>query len=158
MNSQVVGFFGSLALVLCSVTAVAAEQPLRAELTVRKVIVQADGKEKLVATDVAKPGDLLEYQVTYRNVGEKPAKNIAGTLPAPHNVAYIKDSVSPANAVASIDGARFSAMPLMRKVPDATGQYRLEEVPESEYRYLRWNLGDLQPGQSKTISARMRIN
>jgi hypothetical protein len=30
-------------------------------------------------------------------------------------------------------------------------------VPQSEYRALRWNLGDLGTNQSQTVAARMRV-
>lgn len=40
-------------------------------------------------------------------------------------------------------------------LPD--GRTARREVPASEYRFLRWNLGDLPAGSTRTVRARMQL-
>ena len=135
-----------------------AAEPLSATLEAHKVIRAADGKEQFVAASEAKPGDLLEYRATYKNVSAKPLRAVMATLPVPASgVEYLLSSASPAGAQASINGAQFAPAPLQRlvKLPDGTQQQQL--VPAADYRFLRWPLGDLPAGASNTVSARVRV-
>jgi hypothetical protein len=69
----------------------------------------------------------------------------------------LPESVSPAIAEASLDGAKFSPVPLKRRVKDAKGVETEEEVPTSEYRSVRWSIGNLAPGKAVTVRFRVRI-
>lgn len=134
-----------------------AAEPLTATLEARKVLV-ADGKEQFAAASEAKPGDVLEYRATYKNVSKKPLGAVMATLPVPATgVEYLFSSAMPAGAEASIDGTQFAAAPLKRLVQLPDGRHEQQLVPAAEYRFLRWPLGDLPAGASKTVSARMRV-
>jgi len=117
------------------------------------------GKEvKLVPTTRANPGDTIEYQVTYRNKGSTPAKQTRAVLPVPAGgMAYLPDTASPAKVEASLDGKTYAPVPLQREAI-REGKKVTEAVPASEYRFLRWDLGDLPPGQEATVKSRMRLN
>lgn len=135
-----------------------AAEPLSATLEAHKVVRTVDGKEQFVAAAQAKPGDVLVYLATYKNVSDKPLRNVMATLPVPATgVEYLVDSAAPAAVEASIDGVQFALAPLKRlvKLPDGKQQQQL--VATSEYRFLRWPLGDLPAGTSRTVSARMRV-
>lgn len=135
----------------------AADNGVTATLNAYKVIAGKDG-QKLVATTQALPGDTIEYQVTYRNGGTAAAKDVMATLPVPEGgMHYLADSAAPAKVQASLDGKQFAAVPLTRTVMK-DGKQLSETVPASEYRFLRWQLGELAPGRSVTVSSRMRLD
>jgi len=134
----------------------AADNGVTAELHAFKVVTGANG-QKLVATTEALPGDTIEYQVIYRNAGNTAAKDVMATLPVPEGgMAYVADSATPAKAQASLDGKQYAPVPLTRTVV-REGKQVTETVPVSEYRFLRWQLGELAPGRSATVSSRMRL-
>jgi uncharacterized repeat protein (TIGR01451 family) len=130
--------------------------PVETRLEGRKVVVAADGKETFAAADAAKPGDVLEYAATYRNKSRDAITNLAATMPIPGNTEYVPGSARPATAKASIDGRTFADMPLKRKVM-RDGKEIEEQVPYSEYRYLRWTPGALAAEQSLGYTARVRV-
>ena len=135
-----------------------AAEPLTATLEAHKVLLAADGKEQLVAASEAKPGDVLEYRATYRNISAKPLRAVMATLPVPSSgVEYLPNTAAPAGVEASINGAQFAPAPLKRLVTTQDGKPQQQLVPASEYRFLRWPLGDLPAGASKTVSARVRV-
>lgn len=129
-----------------------AVEPVKVNLQAFKV-VSANGKESLVESKTAKPGDVLEYRATYTNTGKKAVTNLAATLPVPQGMEYVALSSQPSSALASVDGQNFSAVPLMRRQADGKEQ----PVPAAEYRALRWKVADLQPGKSFVVSARVRV-
>ncbi|MDN4053869.1 hypothetical protein QPK32_12345 [Massilia sp. YIM B02763] len=120
--------------------------------------VVTSGKDvKLVPTTQANPGDVIEYQVTYQNNGKTPARQVLATLPVPEGgMAYIDGTATPATLMASLDGKTFAPAPLKRQFV-RNGRRQSEPVPASEYRFLRWDLGELAPGQSVTVTSRMRL-
>jgi uncharacterized repeat protein (TIGR01451 family) len=123
----------------------------------QKVTRAADGKEVLAAADRAIPGETIEYRATYSNTGRTAARQVLGTLPVPTNMEYVADSSKPQPQQAALADGNFSAIPLKRKVRQPNGQEVEVIVPQSEYRALRWNLGDLGTNQSQTVAARMRV-
>jgi uncharacterized repeat protein (TIGR01451 family) len=127
-------------------------------VTLRAFQVTGAGKDvRLAPTTQAHPGDVIEYQVTYANAGKAPARQVGATLPIPADgMVYLEGSASPAALQASLDGVKFAPAPLKREIV-RDGRRQSISVPLSEYRFLRWDLGDLAPGQSATVSARMRV-
>ena len=127
------------------------------KLTQRKVIKSADGKEQLVDATTVKPGDVLEYRVTYVNNSAKTVTGLIGELPIPQGLEYQRKSAKPGNSqhsqfkAATKEGV-FAAEPLMRKVGSVQ-----QEVPYSEYRKLNWTLGQLLAGSEVSVSARAQV-
>lgn len=135
----------------------AADKGVTAELHAFKVVSGANGPQ-LVATTEALPGDTIEYQVTYRNGAATPARDVMATLPVPKGgMAYVAGSAAPAKVMASLDGKQYAPVPLTRTV-ERDGKQVTETVPAAEYRFLRWQLGELAPGRSATVSSRMRLD
>jgi uncharacterized repeat protein (TIGR01451 family) len=127
------------------------------DLQVRKVVLQKDGTETLVDA-AAGPGETLEYRATYTNRGAAAARNVQATMPVPEaGIGYVDASAAPGKVMASVDGKQFAPAPLQRVVTLADGSRKSEAVPPSEYRYLRWNLGDLDAGKSAVVRSRMRL-
>lgn len=135
-----------------------AAEPLSVTLEANKVILAAGGKEQLVSASEAKPGDVLEYRAIYRNISKQPLRTVMATLPVPATgVEYLLDSGTPEGVEASVDGVKFAAVPLKRMVKTPDGKQQQQLVPATEYRFLRWPLGDLPAGASKAVSARVRV-
>src|SRR3954466_5929555 len=121
--------------------------PLESTLEQHKVVRAADGKETLAAASSVRPGDVIEYVATYRNTGRAPLTGVEATLPIPPNTEFVPGSARPATARASVDGATYAALPLMRKVVRG-GKTVEEPVPTREYRYLRWSAPQIAGEQS----------
>ena len=87
------------------------------ELTQRKVIKDAQGKEQLVDASTVKPGDVLEYRATYTNNSAKTVTGLVGELPIPLGLEYQRKTARPgaAQVKAATKEGVFSAEPLMRK-------------------------------------------
>ena len=130
--------------------------PVETRLEARKVARAADGAETLVSADAAKPGETIEYAATYRNTGTRAVTNLAATLPIPTNTELVPGSARPANAMASVDGRTFAAPPLKRRVV-RDGKAVEVDIPVSEYRYLRWNAGELGADKALTFTARVKV-
>ena len=141
----------------CMQGASAADNHVNVELHAFKVVTTAAGT-KLVPTDAAQPGDTIQYLATYSNQGKTPAREVMATLPVPAGgLVYVPDTATPAAVLASVDGAHYAALPLMRTVT-RNGKQVNEAIPVSEVRFLRWKLGDIAPGASITVSSRMRLD
>jgi uncharacterized repeat protein (TIGR01451 family) len=120
-------------------------------------IMKSNGTEVQQSGKTAKPGDTIEYVAEYRNTDKVNVRNVVATLPVPAGTEYLPDTESPRPALASTDGTHFAAIPLKRTVRNATGQPKEELVPYSEYRTLRWNLGEISGTGSKTVKARVKV-
>ena len=121
------------------------------------IVRMVGNKEVLELADKAKPGDVIEYSVVYRNPS-KPVKGVLATLPVPQGMEYIAGSAAPKTATASLDGNTFAAIPLKRQVKLADGKTVEQLVPYSDYRFLQWKLGDMANKASFKVSARMRVS
>ena len=148
---------GASALIL-SMTATEANAEVMAVLSAQRVVADTAGKETHSEVRTAKPGDVLEYRVAYRNLGKQPAQRVLAVLPIPAGAfSYVAASARPAKVLASVDGKQYDAVPLMRTVTRPDGTREVRPVPLTEYRYLRWDLGDLPPGAETVVTARMRM-
>jgi uncharacterized repeat protein (TIGR01451 family) len=144
---------------LLAIPAVAANKgDVVVELTGKKVLKNAAGKEMFETADKAKPGDVIEYKAVYRNKGKTAADNLLATIPVPLGTDYLPGSAKPADVSASLDGKEYAPAPLKRKVKLPSGKEELRDVPAGEYRSLRWSLKALEPGKSATVSMRVRVS
>ena len=133
------------------------KEDLAISLTAKKVVVQSDGKEKLVAADRAFPGEVIQYDALYVNQSAKPLTSVAPTLPIPNGMVFVPESASPAPSEASLDGRNFQTLPILRKVRMPSGEEKEVEVPATEYRALRWKASDLAAGAKTAITARTKL-
>jgi uncharacterized repeat protein (TIGR01451 family) len=144
---------------LLSVAGLATAKPeddLAITMTQYKVVVK-DGKEATEAADDAKPGDVIEYAAEYRNKGNKPLSAVMAIIPVPAGTEYLPDTAKPGPAFASLKGDKYEAVPLKRKVKQADGKEVEQLVPYSEYRFVRWTVGDMAPGKSQKYSLRVKL-
>jgi hypothetical protein len=126
-------------------------------LKAQKVLRTKEGKEVLQLAERAMPGEIIQYDALYKNQSRSSVRQLEPTLPIPAGLEYLPDSAKPVATKASLDGKNFAPIPLMRQVVLPNGETRQERVPYSEYRALRWELGDLDAGKSALISARARL-
>lgn len=134
----------------------AAQADVKVELKKEKITIGQDGKEVTSSAKQAAPGDLLQYTAIYKN-DKSPVKQVYATLPIPAAEEYVPGTANPVGALASTDGTHFSPIPLKRTVKNSAGKMVEQEVPASEYRDLRWSLGDMAGGESRTVSARVKL-
>lgn len=149
----------ALAFTLASARDAAAQTKgdVQISLIAQKVKTDAEGKEVLIAADTAKPGEVIQYDAVYLNKSRKEIHNLAPTLPIPAGMEFVAESAKPAPASASVDGKTFEAFPLVRKVTKPDGRIEEVPVPLSEYRALRWQVGDLAAGANTRVIARARL-
>jgi uncharacterized repeat protein (TIGR01451 family) len=145
----------ALSAVMCAQSATSKE-PLKAEMTASKIVLR-DSVETREPANVVKPGDLVEYAVVYKNQSNRALKDVRGTLPVPAGMSYVSETAVPAGAWASTNGTDFAPLPLKRKEKSASGAEAEVLVPAREYRALRWDLGEIAAGASKTVRARVRV-
>lgn len=143
--------------VVASRPAVASKPALAPVLKLFKVARSASGKESLVPASSIRPGDTVEYRVMYRNTSTRTLTKVNAVLPIPAALVYISYSARPGNAQASLDGRTYGAMPLKRRVRDEKGVEKTVLVPFSQYRFLRWSLGNIGAGRTLQVSARARL-
>lgn len=138
--------------------AAARQEPLAATLTLQRITKGPQGQELLSSADKVRPGDLLEYRAVYTNRSDHRLDGVLATLPVPEGMEYQPRTATPAKALAATSNGEFAAEPLMRKVKRPDGTDAVEAVPYDEYRALRWQIGSLEPQQSMTVSARVRVS
>ena len=86
-------FLLSTGLVTGAASAAFAEEwPLVSTLQAYKITVDADGKERLTATEEAVPGDLLEYRIEYENTGDGALSSVVVRIPVPSEMEFVADS------------------------------------------------------------------
>jgi uncharacterized repeat protein (TIGR01451 family) len=125
-----------------------------------KVVRDAKGQESFEDAATVRPGDVLEYRATYRNVSQRQVNGVQATLPVPQGTEYLpKSGTHPSFPLqaATLEG-RYAAEPLTRTVTLPDGRTRSEPVPYPEYRTLRWALGPMTPGKEVTVKARMQVS
>ncbi|HEV2964215.1 MAG TPA: hypothetical protein VG649_20475 [Candidatus Angelobacter sp.] len=142
------------------VAALALYLPLQAEIKVLLIankIIRVDGTEKKAPGDKVKPGEVIEYVAEYKNHDKSPAKNVVATLPVPAGMEYVPETAIPNQVMASTSDGNYAPVPLKKAARGADGKVTQELVPYSDYRSLRWNLGDMDGGTSKSVRARMKV-
>jgi len=149
---------GLLAMALCAGEAFGQKTiDVAVTLKAQKVLRTKEGKEVLQVADRAMPGEIIQYDALYKNQSSSRVRQLEPTLPIPAGLEYIADSAKPAPSRASLDGKSFAPIPLMRQVSLPNGETKQEQIPLSEYRALRWELGDLDAGKTALISARAKL-
>lgn len=155
---------------LVSVVAVAAAAPaakpeLALTIEVRKeaVVKDPEGKTKKEWREAkeVKPGDILKYTITYRNLGAVEARGAKVVDPIPAGTSYISGSAEgeDSRALFSLDGKDFQEPPLLRyKARQADGtETQLQATPEM-YTHIRWNLlKAVAPGGAGSMSFKVRV-
>lgn len=154
-NSALIILASVCAATLVSAQTVNQTNALAARLEAQKVITATDGKESFASAEQIKPGDVVNYKATYSNVSKKPLRDVAAILPVPTGLNFMPGTQLPPEA--SIDGKTYLPTPLTKRVVQADGKTAEVHRPYSDYRFLRWNIGDIDAGAASVVSARMKV-
>ena len=128
-------------------------------LSAFKVVPAQPGHpEHLVDATQARAGDQLEYQALYRNPTAAPVHHVLVTVPVPApGVEYVLDTAAPHADLASTDGKQFAQLPLMRTETAKDGSKLNHPAPGADYRFLRWDLGDVPAGATRIVRTRVQL-
>lgn len=165
LRSQITGVLFGLSLLFGGLAVAQAQAPqatsapaLKSELQAFVVVTDAKGQEQFQKAEGVKPGDVIEYRMSHRNISKNLVNKLQFDLPIPVGTTWLKDQAAPAKPMASaVIGGEFEALPLMRTVKDAKGVEKKVPVPIEQYRVLRWSLPSLAAGQSFEARARVRV-
>lgn len=159
---------------LTSLTGIAlALLPLAATAKPRVVISIAQAKEvalvtggtrstRMVPTQSASPGDVVEYALSYTNQGDEPATNAVIDDPIPKGTTYIANSAAGEDAeiTFSSDGGKNYAQPVKLtyqiKLPSGAMEQRI--ATPAEYTHIRWTIKEVRPGAAGKVSFRVKVN
>lgn len=126
-------------------------------------VVQTDaaGKKTVSRVDAATakvvPGDIVIFTTEYRNIGSRPAENVAITNPVPEHVVYVDKSAGGRGARIdfSVDGGKGYAAAEKLVVTEA-GKKR--KAGAQDYTHIRWTLTKpVPPGGKGSVSFKAKI-
>lgn len=138
-----------------------AEGPLSSEIQSYLIERAQDGGEQRIPTTQAAPGDVIEYQLVYKNTSTQPLSGLVVTGPIPANTRYVEASAQTAVdagfVVSADDGGHFGTEPLIDTTRRAAGEEQAV-IPAEAYTHVRWMPNTaIQPGQVQTYSYRVRV-
>ncbi len=154
-------------LLLGSTLSVAAAQAplsvtLESYLVTEVTLMDGTVEEQLVPTEVAEPGQVLEYHLVLENEGETVIpEGLAATGPVPERTHYLAETATAEGGSTLIfsadEGDTFSANPTVT-VTDENGDEREVAAAPEQYDAVRWELlSELAPGQSRTFVYRVEV-
>lgn len=156
MNTRLfVGIMAVMAAIAPATAQQRAHEPL--EIVAVNLTASEDGR----ADDVALPGDMLEYRLTFTNLTQGAVKNVTFNNPVPEAVSYVAESanadVPTVRVDFSIDGGEsYSELPLIEV--EEGGRVVQRPAPAGQYTHVRWTvLGDVLPGTRVTAVFRAKL-
>jgi len=127
------------------------------EITVIKNGVKST---KLVPTQAAAPGEVLQYTLTYVNKGNEPAVDAIVDNPIPKGVTYIANSATGAGSeiTFSADNGKTYAQPvkLTYEVSKGGKMVKRSATPD-DYTHIRWTIKEVPAGSSGNLSFMVRV-
>lgn len=153
----------SLALLLLPAYAMAAPE-VKIEITAEKVVmVEKDGK-KVEAREPALevyPGDILAYILTYKNLGNEAAHDVALRDPIPESTTYVAGSVFGPGTIVGFsidDGKTFKGASLLSYEINVNGKAIKKKASPEQYTHIQWIVKEVAPGKSGMAGFRVRVN
>jgi len=129
-----------VAALLAPMTAHAATPiKLTSEVFVERQQKASDGTIRYVLEkpDTVLPGDNVLFILRYRNVGDKPARDLVVTNPLPAAISY--SGTDGGQVMVSVDGAQSWGQLSQLKVPMGNGNWRAAR--ENDVTHVQWKLG-----------------
>lgn len=118
-----------------------------------------EGGERFAPAKRARPGETVEYRLSYRNETDGPVTGFVALGPVPEGTAFVAGSASAdrtATLEASAPGVEWGAPPLVRTVRRRDGTTERVTVDPSDYAAIRWRLTAPMPAGAE-LSARYRV-
>jgi uncharacterized repeat protein (TIGR01451 family) len=161
MDTRVTAVFSSLAAILLLAGPASAKPRVVIEIHQFKEV--ADGKTtKLVPATSANPGDVVEYQLDFRNEGDETATNAVIEDPVPKGTTYLANSAGGQGAeiTFSSDKGQTFAVPvrLTYEVKLPTGATEKRVATPAEYTNVRWTVKEVPAGAKGRVVFRVRVN
>jgi uncharacterized repeat protein (TIGR01451 family) len=160
MSTRLACAFSSIAAILL-LAGPALAKP-RIVISIAQLKEVSDGKAtKLVAAQAAAPGDVIEYQLTYKNEGDEIATNAVIEDPIPKGTTYLENSASGDGAItfSNDKGKTFApAVKLTYEVKLPSGAVEKKVATPAEYTNVRWTVSAVPAGASGKVSFRVRVN
>lgn len=134
------------AVALLAIPAAGLAQPV--DLTARAMVEQRkaapDGTTKITLAPAARvtPGDRIVYQLSYRNTGREPARDLVIANPVPANLVYAGTAEGSAEPELSVDGTRFGRL---QQLTVRTADGKVRPALSTDIRVVRWRLNDPVP-------------
>ncbi|MFN3392507.1 MAG: hypothetical protein ACK40N_12195 [Meiothermus ruber] len=162
---------GAVLLGLVGLALAQATSDVRLDLKAFRVVsVQEQNRtvERLEPALDAKPGQVIEYQLTALNTLSGPLRQVALIIPIPPTTTYQAQSALPlrlGNALIvpefSFDGGKsYGRPPLKRKLKAVENGKEVEkevEVKPEEYTHARWVIPQMEPKQTLTLTLRVVV-
>ena len=130
-----------------------------------KEVVETKGgaqTRRMVPTQSASPGDVVEYVLTYANQGDEAATNAVVEDPIPKGTTYVSGSATGDGALLtfSADGGKSFAEPvkLTYEVRLPSGAVERRVATPAEYTHIRWTIAKLAPGAAGTVAFRVQVH
>ena len=158
-------FFARFVLFLglsASVVLAADSANLTGSLEAFRVVVTNEGVEDFLPADNARPNDVIEYRLTYKNTGGEPVQNIFIMDPIPPGMSFVHPSATQPDVGRvefSIDGGKtYQGWPILIKQTTSEGVEKVVEAAPEMITNVRWVLNDtFQPKEKVTVSYRTVI-
>lgn len=111
--------------------------------------------------DSFQPGELLKYNITYRNEGKVEARNVVIVDPIPEGTVYVANGAEGKNAeiTFSVDGKNFQVPPMLKYTVKLPGnqEQELYATPEM-YRHIKWRVTKaVLPGETGVVSFKVKV-
>lgn len=130
---------------------------LVSDLKAFKVLL-VDGEEELIEATSVKPGDIIEYQLTYTNQTGGGITNLRPVLPIPQGMMFIEETANPSiHAVSISEDQLFRKPPLFKEVTLPNGSKSQIKISAKEYRYLQWLQEEMDSNEQVMFTARLKV-
>jgi uncharacterized repeat protein (TIGR01451 family) len=159
---HVIALFAVVLGLSLSIDVAAGGANLAGSLEAYRVVVTDQGVERFLPAESARPSDVIEYRLVYRNTGDEPIQHILITDPIPIGTALVHPSAThPENGRVeySIDGGEnFQPWPILVKKTGESGEEALVEATPDMVTHIRWSLTkSVQPDGGVTLTYRAVI-
>ena len=159
-NTLTFGLVLSLGVISTSISA-APQGHLKVTSKVQKLVVtNRNGKKVASYVPAAKvlPGETVQYNTFFQNVGNQPTSNINIVNPIPKHTVYLPNTAQGQNTVVSfsVNGGKSYAPKAALKVRGRDGKVRVAQP--ADYTHVKWQYrGNLAPKATKSVGFKVRL-
>jgi len=149
-------------LIVVSAALATGAPKLKGEMVAHRIVLNEKNEEVALSADKVYPNDTIEYELSYRNVGDMPAGGVSLIGVIPERTVYIDDSAthSPSlDVMFSIDGGKsFHRPPVKYTVVKADGEEEQRVATPDMYTNIKWLMNtELGVGKEIVVHYRVRV-
>jgi len=142
--------------------AVPARAEVRSQLAAFQVLPGDNGAERYAAADAAKPGDVIEYRLEYRNDGKQAVTQLVVNGPVPAGTVYIGGSAQTATRAQlkfSYDGGTsWHVTAPLQVIKGTDGKSITRPAPDDAVTNVEWLVQEpLKAGIAQQYRYRVRV-